>query len=285
MGNRNLKIKKILHPTFLLFFLWFVISKDLISFFVFSFVLLSHEFGHYFVAKKLGYKLDSFCIAPYGVSLNYKESVFDSFDEIMIAFAGPFVNIITSLIFVSIWWAFPVMYGYTNQIVSSSLLLGLFNLLPCYPLDGGRIVCGVLGGVMQREKAVKIICRLNYVFSGIFLLLFIYSFFVNFNPTFALFSVFLILGSIENKNDAKYTPIYLLKKKVKSYSKPVFKFITDEQNLSSIVKHIESNKYTIFVLKTKKDRTIFLNEDILMKISLSYPLNTKLCEIFKQEKG
>ena len=273
-----------MHPTFFLFFLWFVINKDIISFLVFTFVLLSHEFGHYFVAKKLGYRLDSFCIAPYGVSLNYKESVFDSVDEIMIAFAGPAVNIITSFIIVSIWWAIPAAYAYTNQIVSNSLLLGLLNLLPCYPLDGGRIICGMIGCKMSREKAVKIICVLNYIFSGIFLLFFIVSCFVNFNPTFALFSSFLLLGGIETKNDVKYKPIYLLKKKVKNFSKPVFKFITDEQTLSSIVKHIESNKYTIFVVKTKKDRTMFLNEDVMLKISLSYPIDAKLHQIFKQEK-
>ena len=83
-----------LHPTFLLLFLWFIFTKNFSSFLLFFIVVIIHEFGHFIVAKKCGYKLDSFIIAPYGVNLNYKERAFDSKDEILIACAGPFINII-----------------------------------------------------------------------------------------------------------------------------------------------------------------------------------------------
>ena len=126
--------------------------------------MLSHEFGHYWVAKKCGYRLNSFYIAPYGVNLNYKEKSFESKDEVCIAVAGPFVNIFLSLVIISIWWIFPAIYNYTNVIVEQSLMLGLFNLLPCYPLDGGRILIGILSQKIERRKAVKI----SYVFNFLF---------------------------------------------------------------------------------------------------------------------
>lgn len=68
---RLLKCRKKLpiHPSFLILFAWFICTRQIEAFFIFVFVVLAHEFGHYFVAKKLGYKLDAFFLAPYGVSL------------------------------------------------------------------------------------------------------------------------------------------------------------------------------------------------------------------------
>ena len=140
MGARKLKNR--IHFSFLLLFLWFMLTRNVFSFFIFVAVVLSHEFGHYYVAKKLGYKLSNFVIAPYGVCLNYKEKYFSHKDEILIAIAGPLVNVILSIICTALWWVFPEFYGFSYDFVMQSLMLGLFNLLTFYPHDGGRIFFG-----------------------------------------------------------------------------------------------------------------------------------------------
>ena len=199
--------------------------NDLFSFLLFTVVILTHEFGHFIVAKKRGYKLDYFYIAPYGVSLNYKEKAFESDDEILIALAGPLTNFCLCVICVSLWWIKPEIYFFTSDFVSQSLLLGLFNLLPCYPLDGGRIVCGVLSKQMPRKKAVKLICKLNYIFSAVLFLLFVFSCFNDFNPTLILSSIFLVLGNFEIKNEGVYQSLSLADRKVKNFSKPMFVYV------------------------------------------------------------
>lgn len=289
MGGRAIKLKQKLrklpvHPTFILLFLWFVLTKNIPAFFMFAGVVLTHELGHYIVAKKLGYKLDSFFIAPYGVSLNYKERAFDSRDEILIAMAGPAVNLCLSLITVSLWWIFPDVYNYTNSFVMQSTMLGLFNLLPCYPLDGGRIMVGLLQNYTSRKKAVKLTNIFNYIFSFIILLLFFISCFIDFNPTLCLFGCFLIMGIIDSKYECKYQPIALFKKHNKNFSKPVFLTVDYSVSISRLLRHIEVNKMTIFVVKLKGDKVIFLDEDRLKKLSLKYSITTTLGEIFKQEK-
>ena len=94
----SLKKKLPIHPSFLLLFGWFVLTGDLAGFFIFVGVVITHELGLYFVEKKLGYRLDSFFLAPYGVSLNYTESVFEAGDEVKIALAGPLVNFSLSFV-------------------------------------------------------------------------------------------------------------------------------------------------------------------------------------------
>ncbi len=285
MGIRILKkIKKVkfpVHPSFILLALWFILTRDLLSFVSFVMVVLSHEFGHYFVAKKLGYKLDSFFIAPYGVSLNYQEKAFDSKDEVLIASAGPFVNVCLTLFLVSMWWIFPNLYNFTFNIAEQSLILGLFNLLPAYPLDGGRILVGLLQHTLPRERAVSLTRKFNYIFSFLLLTLFIISCFVNFNPSLCLCGCFLILGIIDSKYESRYTPISIFKKQTKNFSKPVFYAVKSDVTISQLLKHIEVNKFTIFVVVLSNGKTIQLDEEKVKKLSLAYPLTTKIDKIFK----
>ena len=280
----RLKEKRIkyfpIHPSFLLLFLWFVINQNLQEFLLFVLVVLTHELGHYLVAKRSGYKLDSFFLAPYGVSLNYKEANFDSFDEIKIALAGPVVNIFIAILGVALFWIFPVTYSYSIEIVKQSLILGLFNLLPCYPLDGGRILAGILSGHMPRVKAIKIVVLFNFIFSGMIFIMFVISCFVNFNPTFALACCFLLCGVIQTKYEGRYKLMALLKKKTKNFSKPLTLAVNSSATLGEMLKHIEVNKFTIFYCLFKDGKTKILDEKIVLELSLVYPLSATLDEIY-----
>lgn len=291
MGTRILtKFKKInlkkipIHPSFLLLFLWFVFFKNILSFIIFFLVVCAHELGHYFVAKKLGYRLNSFYIAPYGVNLNYKEKIFSYKDEILIALAGPIVNIFLSILCVALWWIFPQLYHNFHEFVFESMILALVNLLPCYPLDGGRIFVGILSNNMPRKKAIKIVYSLNYIFSCILFLLFIVTAFINFNPTLCLCASFLLLGVIDSKFESKYQPSILLKKDVKNFTRPYFVVVDVNTPLNILLKHIEANRLTIFVV-SYDNKTIFIDEKQVKEYLLNYQYSTLLKDCIKQEKG
>ena len=272
-----------IHPSFFLLLFWFVITKNFISFIVFTSAVMTHEFGHYFVAKRCGYKLDHFYIAPYGVSLNYKEKIFENNDEILIALAGPAVNIFLSFILVTLWWVLPETYVLSQEFVHQSLVLGLFNLLPCYPLDGGRVFCGLLSKQMPRIKATQIACYLNYTFSIIFVLVFVFSIFNDFNPTLLLFAVFLILGNIDLKKESKYQPINLFTKKTKNFSKPALVYINGEVIINVALKHIEPNKFTVFVVKLSDGNVKIIDEEKLKKLATKISPALSFDDIFKRD--
>ncbi len=141
-----------IHPLFILFLIWFTISRKIFSFFVFILALLIHEFGHYIFAKKLGYRLSNFKLMPFGAELNYEGRFFDNKDEALIAFAGPLLNILTSIFVVCFWWLFPTLYAFTYHFVVESMVLALINLLPAYPLDGGRIILGIINDKIDLSK-------------------------------------------------------------------------------------------------------------------------------------
>lgn len=278
----KLKGKKFpIHPSFILLFLWFMVTGNYSAFFIFVGVVLMHEFGHYFVAKKLGYKLDSFFLAPYGVSLNYKEKTFENSDEIKIALAGPCINLLLALLGVGLWWCYPESYNFTDVFVTQSVMLACFNLLPAYPMDGGRVLLSFLCKYMIREKAIKLLKIFNLTFASIFFALFIYSCTIDYNPTFALAATFLIGGIIQTKFESKYHVMALLKKKNKNFSRPLIMYVSSEIELGQLLKHIQQNRYTVFYVDFAGQRTRILDENNIMNLTLKYPLNMNLCDIFK----
>lgn len=286
MGARILKkIKKFpLHPSFLILFLWFIVAKDIFSFVLFISVVLSHEYGHYVIAKKLGYKLDSFFLAPYGACLNYKEKAFEFKDEIKIALAGPLVNILLCFVTMSLWWVLPEIYNYTHTFVSQSFMLAIFNLLPCYPLDGGRVFVGLVSLFKSRKTAIKIIQICNIVVSVLLLVSFIITCFVDFNPTFCLCGCFLLFGVFESKNESKYQPAFLYKKKTKNYSKPFLICLNGNVALVDALKRIESNRFTIFVVILSNGSTRFIDEQKLKNLILKFPTTSSFDEILIRSK-
>ncbi|MBQ8792735.1 MAG: site-2 protease family protein [Clostridia bacterium] len=205
-------------------------------------------------------------------------------DEILIALAGPCVNFILSMLCICLWWLFPSLYNFSYDFVFQSLMLGLFNLLPCYPLDGGRVFVGILSKYVQRKKAVKITVSLNIIIAIFLLSLFVVSCFINFNPSLCLSAVFMILSSIESKNECKYEVMNVFNKKIKNYSKPLFLSVNSSETIAGLIKHIEVNKFTIFLVVFPNDKTKLLDEQAVKALSFKYQLSTRLSDIFMQDR-
>ena len=260
-------------------FFWFLFFDKISTILIFFLALFTHEAGHYFTAKKLGYKLNSFCLTPFGASLNYSSGIFENKDEFFIAISGPFVNIFLSIFLTAFWWIFPFTYFYTSEFVFQSLLLGLFNLLPAYPLDGGRVIKALFSSKIESEKVFKLLRISNIVFAVIFFSLFVVSCFKNFNPTLALMTVFLTLGFFDFKRETRYEMLYFFKKRHKNFSSMRVIFVDPKTKILSMLKKIERSKMTLFFVQFENGKYKFISEQKLINLSLSCDVNTKIEDV------
>ena len=155
-----MKVK--LHPAFIVYLIFLMFYGQIVPIFFYLISVTIHEFSHSVIARKLGYKLDKMTIMPYGVCLNYETSMFSPYDEILIAISGPLSNFIVCILLLALWWLFPLIYPQTQVFFMCNLVLFVYNLLPCYPLDGGRILCAYLSTkfkkitVKNSRKEIKI---------------------------------------------------------------------------------------------------------------------------------
>ena len=197
------KLPLVIHPAFLVVAVYCAVFSDLLMFVLLTFLALFHELGHAIVAARYGYKLRQIRLLPFGAEL-CGDDLFLSSHEIKIALAGPLTNLFFCIVCVALMWVFPSFYVYLNSIFSLSLSLALFNLLPFFPLDGGRIFVALISKQVDRKKAVKIAAILSFVFGIVLLLLFALSIFIRFNISFGIMGVSLVFSSLYPSKNSKY---------------------------------------------------------------------------------
>ncbi len=197
-----------LHPLFLAVGVWYAFTGELFLFFLSTLVAVQHECAHAFAAAKLGYKLNAVVLMPFGAVIDGDLKGISLKDEIFVAVCGPLCNLVTALFFGALWWFAPTTYAFTDTAFYSSVAIALVNLLPCYPLDGGRILQCSLARLLSKrsaeqaksEQKARAICRaITLGFALTFLLLFLVQC-IRKAPNFTLlaFGVFLLVGGFGN---------------------------------------------------------------------------------------
>ena len=173
------------------------------------FFAILHEFGHLMAGLILRMKPEKIEIMPYGVSIAFQITQKDynqkikkgnqlELKKIMVALAGPITNVILMIIVsqmkVNVFEGLMMLYA--------NLLLVLFNLLPIYPLDGGRIVKGILHIFLGKRKAETYANRISFV--TLILVTFIASILIYQVENIAIFLIVLVLWGIFIKEDRIY---------------------------------------------------------------------------------
>lgn len=201
------KLKFTIHPLFFIFGLYFAFCGKVFSFLTYTLVACIHECGHYVASSKRGYKLKRVVLMPYGAVIRGDKQDFSYVDEVMIALAGPAINAATAVIFIALWWIFPEVYPFTELAVEASLTIAIINMLPAYPLDGGRVLLATLSLKMSRKTALKIVKAIGVIVSAAMLGLFVYSCFTTLNVSLLFFSSFMLFGNLFLPKDNVYTRI------------------------------------------------------------------------------
>ena len=199
----------VFHPLFLIVGLIQCFTGTFLSFITIVICALLHELAHAYASARIGYQLNRIVLMPYGATLDGEFSDLSAKDEVMIALAGPLCNLACAALFLGVWWCFPTAYAYTDTAFYASLSLGLCNLLPAYPLDGGRILKSALFSLFvaymppsKAQKRANLVCK---IVAGIILCLLAISFVFTLlrraaNWTILGFFFFLLLGVLERKD-------------------------------------------------------------------------------------
>jgi len=277
-------MKKIgLHPLFILLGLLLILLGFGVLFFVYLLAVILHELAHAFIAKCLGYKINRIFLLPFGAQLSLEQNFIDEKDEIYVALAGPFFNFILAFFCISLWWIEPEIFNYTKEFVFANFVNGLVNLLPCYPLDGGRIFVSCLKKKFERKKALNICFIFNYLISAIFFLLFLFYLKNGINLTFAIMAIFIFFGTFENKYGGSYNFLSFNENENKFKERTSVKIFAVKSNIElyKIIKYTDKNKYNIVYVISENEDIKIITQKILKNLLLKYPLKTKLNEIYK----
>ncbi|MFK7807220.1 MAG: M50 family metallopeptidase [Saprospiraceae bacterium] len=169
-----------------------------------------HEFGHALAARRYGVSTKDITLSPIGGVARLNKLPEKPIQEFVVAIAGPLVNVLIALLIAITFFIlskpfFPVLS--TNPILSFSdpsnyfqwlfflnLILAMFNLLPAFPMDGGRMVRALLSMKLGRLKATRIASFIGRLIAIVLLATAIY----NWDILFAFVSLFVfVMASYE----------------------------------------------------------------------------------------
>ena len=174
------------------------ISSVVFVLLIFGCVVL-HELGHALAARSFGIGTRDITLLPIGGIARLEKMPRTPFHELVVALAGPLVNV---LIVVLLFALFAITTsaedlsplslgteGFLQRLIAVNLMLVVFNMLPAFPMDGGRVLRAVLAMFTNYSRATRIaalvgqVCAVGIALLGIF------------NPFLFLIAAFVFFGA------------------------------------------------------------------------------------------
>lgn len=151
-----------------LFGILFFLTRQIEIYATIMFFAFLHEVGHLCAGLALGFRAKTMEMTPFGFQITFNTCIEDynkkvkqgnelCMKRIAIDLAGPVINLF--LILICFWWKTELIIP-KETIIYSNLLLAIFNLLPIYPLDGGRILKEIVHIFKGRKVAYQ---KSNYI--------------------------------------------------------------------------------------------------------------------------
>ena len=192
-----------------IFLILFYLTNQIEVYLIIMFFCIIHELGHIIAGFFLGMSTEKLEIMPYGLTISLKVKPKDlnlkikkgtllELKKIIVAIAGPFLSLVIAIVFT--YLDIPIIIK--QEVVYSNILILLFNLIPIYPLDGGRILKGILYIEMGNKKSKIIVNQISNII--MIILTIICSISVYYFKNIAIFLICIALWIITLQENKKF---------------------------------------------------------------------------------
>jgi len=278
-----------IHWTFWILVFWIVItgvskgesSNELVWYVLFIFAVFAciglHELGHALTAKRYGIETKKITFLPIGGLASLSKLPKEPNKELMVTIMGPMVNVFIAFalgIYLSVTGQlnyFAENADQYNSIDGSNFLMVLFftnialfvfNMVPAFPMDGGRILRALLSMRMGQVRATKIAVQIGQIFAILFVFLGLYT-----NPFLIIIAIFIIISARSeliavqsNESLANYTALDIMMRK--------YTIFREDQLLEAASEEIINGQENIFLVKDNHGIVgYFTKNDIIKGLS------------------
>ncbi len=242
-----------IHPLFLAVGLFTALFGGFTVFIICALTALLHECGHIFCAEKLGFECTRVRLMPYGAAAVCELDGISPADEIRLALSGPLVNFLICVAVAGLWWFVPQVYAYTDLLFYANAGMLVLNLLPAYPLDGGRVArCALLKCL--KPRTVNLILRgVNVALVAVIVALF---FTVYHNLSLLAAAVMLLCSAFSPPPPARRIDFAARKKKRGREVRYVI--LSEDATFRDALRYMDASRYLVLQIYSSDDK--FLDE-------------------------
>ena len=157
--------------------------------------VLLHEFGHSLVAMRYGYEIDSITLWLLGGVASFREMPEDWKKEFTIAIAGPVVSVLVGAVSYLAFRLVPAEFGALQFVLGylavMNVTLAIFNMLPGFPMDGGRVLRALLARKRPHARATQLAAEVGKTFAFLLGMVGLFAF----SPLFILLAFFIYIAA------------------------------------------------------------------------------------------
>ncbi|GIQ70169.1 stage IV sporulation protein FB [Xylanibacillus composti] len=214
-GQKHLGFRFRIHPLFHFVLAFSVLTGAFVEIITLFVIVLAHEMGHVGMAKALGWQVQEVQLLPFGgVAIVEDKGAVPVLEELAVAAAGPLQHVwligFAWLMRECGWWSVE----WSQYFIEANLMIGMFNLLPILPLDGGKIVQALISCYLSYYRALQATAWASLATSVLFLTgALSYSFAHNVHLNAIAIGLFLCYANWEHKRGLPYHFVRFLMKR------------------------------------------------------------------------
>jgi Zn-dependent protease/CBS domain-containing protein len=260
-----------IHITFLLFLIWIFVAglasggvNDALNNLVFIILLfacvLAHEFGHIFTARAFGVATPDVTLLPIGGVARLERIPEKPSEEFLVAIAGPLVNVAIAIILIAVTSTHlsadhlaameSPKVSMIDRLAEVNLFLAVFNMIPAFPMDGGRVLRALLATWLGHVRATEIAAMIGQwtAFGLGFLGLF-------YNPLLIFIAIFVYLAAA---SEAQMVSLRAMSRDVPVTAAMITQFatLTQDEHIDAAVETLLRTSQTEFPVVDGNQRLI-----------------------------
>lgn len=273
---------------------WMEITIEICFVLTMFLCVVLHEFGHALTAKQYGIQTEDIILLPIGGVARLRNLPEKPVQELIIAIMGPVVNVVIAIIlFGYLIGTFGVEFfnidnignlsfsnwsGFIPLLLISNIMLVVFNMIPAFPMDGGRVLRALLAMGMGKLKATRIATLVGQAICIVLIIIGLYYE----AYTLALIGVFIFFSATQEYRSVALDSVIRDKKILDCYRKDFHSF-TEYSTVKEVYDFILHRRDRTFPVINLNGQFIGSVSSKQIQLALKKNPETRLTEIYNRK--